>query len=61
MTDYGLLTIKLAVPLSEGGEEELAAVVDGRQEVALTLTRECFLHQAGAAGVVLGAKLQVFA
>lgn len=56
----GVLTIKLAVSLSEGGEQELAGVPDRRQEVSLTLARERILHHTGAAGVITRTQTQVF-
>lgn len=55
------LTVKLAVPLCESGVKELAGVVDGRQEVRLTLVGQRFLHLTGAAGVVLGTQTQMLA
>lgn len=49
------------MPLREGGQKELAAVLHGLQEVLLTLQGQRLLHLAGAAGVVLRTETQVLA
>lgn len=54
-----VLTIKFAVSLGEGGEQELAGVLDRRQEVSFALAHECVLHQTGTAGVITRTQTQV--
>ena len=45
--------------LGEGGQEELAVVFNGFEEVLLALKGQCLLHLTGAAGVVLRTEPQV--
>lgn len=54
-----ILTIEPAVPLGEGSQEELAALLHGLQEVSLALQGQRLLHLTGAAGVVLRTEAQV--
>lgn len=54
-----VLTIKFAVSLGEGGEQELAGVVDRRQEVSFALAYKRVLHQTGTAGVITRTQTQV--
>lgn len=56
---FGILTIKPAVPLGESGQKELAALLHGLQEVSLALQGQCLFHLTGAAGVVLRTETQV--
>lgn len=55
------LTVKPAVSLCEGGQEELAVLLHSPQEVSLALQGQRLLHLTGAAGVVLGTEPQVLA
>lgn len=55
-----LLTVKSAMSLCEGDEQELTGVLERRQKLSLALMCQCVLHQTGAAGVVPRADAQMF-
>lgn len=53
------LTVKLAVSLGEGGQEELAVVLDGCEKILFALEGQSLLHLTGAAGIILRTETQV--
>lgn len=53
------LTVKLAVSLGEGGQEELAVVLDGCEKILFALEGQSLLHLTGAAGIILRTDAQV--